>query len=85
LITPGGAVPTGTICLTVNGVVKQESSLADMIWSVPETIARLSRQVAVAAGDLVYTGTPEGVAGISKGDVLRATVTGLEPLSITIT
>ena len=51
---------------------------------MPETIAKLSRQVTVAAGDLIYTGTPEGVAAIVKGDVLHATVDGLEPLSVTI-
>ena len=84
LITPGAAVPTGNIRLTVNGALRQQSALDDLIWSVPEVIAKLSRQVAVGAGDLIYTGTPEGVAAIVRGDVLQAVVDGLEPLSVTI-
>jgi fumarylpyruvate hydrolase len=84
LITPGAAAPSGNITLTVNGTVRQTSPLADMIWNVPDIIAKLSRQVAVGAGDLIYTGTPEGVAAIVRGDVLHATVDGLEPLAVTI-
>lgn len=84
LISPGSAAPTGGIKLTVNGAVRQQAPLADMIWNVPEIIAKLSRQVTVGAGDLIYTGTPEGVAAINKGDALLATVDGLEPLSVTI-
>ncbi len=84
VITPGSAAPVGDIRLTVNGVLRQQSALSDLIWSVPEVIAKLSRQVRVGAGDLIYTGTPEGVAAIRKGDVLLAEVDGLEPLSVTI-
>jgi fumarylpyruvate hydrolase len=86
-ITPAaqaGDIAAARITLTVNGSLRQQSSLADLIWSVPEVIARLSRQVAVGAGDLIYTGTPEGVAAIVKGDVLVGEVTGLEPLKVTI-
>ena len=87
LITPAaqaGDIAAGRITLTVNGTLRQQSPIADLIWSVPEVIAKLSRQVAVGAGDLIYTGTPEGVAAIVKGDVLVGEVTGLEPLKVTI-
>jgi fumarylpyruvate hydrolase len=87
LITPAahaGDVAAGRITLTVNGTLRQQSPIADLIWSVPEVIARLSRQVTVGAGDLIYTGTPEGVAAIVKGDTLVGEVTGLEPLKVTI-
>jgi fumarylpyruvate hydrolase len=87
LITPAeqaGDIAAGRITLTVNGALRQQSPLADLIWSVPEVIAKLSRQVAVGAGDLIYTGTPEGVAAIVKGDQLLGEITGLEPLKVTI-
>ena len=86
-ITPAaqaGDVAKGRITLTVNGALRQQSPIADLIWSVPEVIARLSRQVAVGAGDLIFTGTPEGVAAIARGDVLVGEVTGLEALKVTI-
>ncbi len=70
LITPAaqaGDIATGRIALTVNGTLRQQSPIADLIWSVAEVIAKLSRQVAVGAGDLIYTGTPEGVAAIARG------------------
>jgi len=87
IITPvaqAGDIAAGRITLTVNGTMRQQSPIADLIWSIPEVIAKLSRQVAVGAGDLIYTGTPEGVAAIVKGDVLLGEVTGLEPLKVTI-
>ena len=87
LITPAaqaGDIAAGSITLTVNGALRQQSPIADLIWSVPEVIAKLSRQVAVSAGDLIFTGTPEGVAAIVKGDVLVGEITGLEPLRVTI-
>ena len=51
-----------------------------MIWSVPEIIAQLSRQVRLAAGDVIFTGTPEGVGPVVRGDRLEAEIEGLEPL-----
>ena len=53
-----------------------------MIWSVPEIIAALSTYVRLAPGDLIYTGTPAGVGPIQRGDKVRATVAGAEPLEI---
>lgn len=67
----------GKIELTVNGRVRQSSDLAKLIWSVPETIAYLSGLVALAPGDLIFTGTPEGVAAVGKGDVLEGTIDGV--------
>lgn len=84
-ITPLPAIlRTGAISLTVNGQVRQQSDLSAMIWGVGEIIARLSRQVTLAAGDIVFTGTPEGVGAVHRGDRLTVTVEGLEPLTVTI-
>ena len=55
-----------------------------MIWNVPEIIAALSTQIGLAAGDLIFTGTPAGVAAVQKGDSLVGTVAGLPELSVTI-
>jgi fumarylpyruvate hydrolase len=67
----------GLIELKVNGVVKQTSDLSKLIWSVPEVIANLSGLVTLAPGDLIMTGTPEGVAAVVKGDVLEGIVEGV--------
>jgi fumarylpyruvate hydrolase len=67
----------GLIELRVNGRVRQTSDLSRMIWSVPETIAYLSGLVKLAPGDLIYTGTPENVAAVERGDLLEGTVEGV--------
>jgi len=67
----------GLINLKVNGVVKQEGDLAMMIWNVPDTIAYLSTLFALEPGDLIFSGTPAGVAAVKKGDVLEGFVAGL--------
>jgi fumarylpyruvate hydrolase len=72
-INPG----KGRIELKVNGQVRQSSDLAMLIWSVPEVIANLSRLVTLEPGDLIMTGTPEGVAAVQKGDVLDGMVEGV--------
>jgi fumarylpyruvate hydrolase len=69
-----GHPSTGTIQLDVNGKTRQKSDLNALIWSVPETIAYLSGLVTLAAGDLIYSGTPEGVAAVGKGDTLSGFV-----------
>ncbi len=66
----------GTIQLDVNGKTRQKSDLNALIWSVPETISYLSGLVELAAGDLIYTGTPDGVAAVVKGDTLSGFVDG---------
>ncbi len=67
----------GTIELKVNGAVRQTSDLEKMIWNVPETIAYLSRLVTLAPGDLIFTGTPEGVAATVTGDLLEGSIAGV--------
>jgi fumarylpyruvate hydrolase len=61
----------------VNGSVRQVSDLSRMIWSVAETIAVLSRLVRLAPGDLIFTGTPEGVAAVRPGDLLEGMIEGV--------
>ena len=69
------SVPTqAALELRVNGAVRQRGDLSQLIWSVPETIAALSRLVRLAPGDLIFTGTPEGVAAVARGDVLEGTI-----------
>ena len=67
----------GRIALKVNGKIRQESDLTHLIWSVAETIAHLSRLVRLAPGDLIFTGTPEGVAAVGRGDLLEGEVEGV--------
>lgn len=74
----------GRIWLEVNGAVKQDGDLAAMMWNIPEIIANLSTFVKLEAGDLVYTGTPAGVAPLQRGDVLRAGVAGVGTLDARI-
>ena len=70
-------VSKGRIELKVNGKVTQTSDLSKLIWSVPEVISNLSHLVALAPGDLIMTGTPEGVAAVKRGDLLEGTVEGV--------
>ena len=70
----------GRITLSVNGAMRQDSDIAKMIWNVPETIAALSRLVTLAPGDLIFTGTPEGVAATVRGDVLEGSIEGVAVL-----
>jgi fumarylpyruvate hydrolase len=79
-----GHLEAGRIWLRVNGAIKQDADLRDMIWSVPEIIAALSRSWRLAAGDLVFTGTPAGVGPLVAGDVVRCGVQGLSELSFSI-
>ena len=67
----------GAIQLRVNGQMRQDSDLDQLIWSVPEVISYLSRLVRLAPGDLIFTGTPDGVAAVSRGDVLEGSVAGV--------
>ncbi len=74
----------GRIELRVNGAVRQSSDLSLLIWSVPETIAYLSRLVRLEAGDLIFTGTPEGVAACVRGDVLEGMVEGVGTVRVRV-
>ena len=79
-----GLLKHGAITLAVNGVQKQRGDLADMIWSVPELIANLSQLYHLHPGDLIYTGTPDGVGAVQPGDVITGEIEGLDRLQLTI-
>ena len=70
------------IWLQVNGADKQRSDIGKLIWSVAETIAYLSKYFRLEAGDLIYTGTPEGVGPVVRGDTMIGSVDGLGTLSV---
>ncbi|MDN3544802.1 fumarylacetoacetate hydrolase family protein [Kinneretia asaccharophila] len=80
-----GELKGGAITLAVNGVEKQRGDLSDMIWSVPEIVANLSQFYHLQPGDLIYTGTPEGVGAVKPGDRITGHIEGLGDLSLTIT
>ena len=84
-VSETGILETGDITLTVNGELRQKGDLADMIWNVPETINYLSGLIELKPGDLIFTGTPEGVAAIERGDRLVGHVDGLDDLHVTLT
>ncbi|WP_092092385.1 fumarylacetoacetate hydrolase family protein [Curtobacterium sp. UNCCL20] len=78
IVPAAGVDPTsGAIDLRVNGELRQSGDLGDQIWSVAETIAELSRFVALAPGDLLMTGTPDGVGVLERGDVLDGSIAGV--------
>ncbi|XHS79599.1 fumarylacetoacetate hydrolase family protein [Burkholderiaceae bacterium UC74_6] len=79
-----GVLDKGAITLDVNGVQKQRGDLSDMIWSVPEVVANLSQYYHLQPGDLIYTGTPEGVGPVVTGDVITGRIEGLIDLSLTL-
>lgn len=79
-----GHFTKGAISLSVNGTVRQNSDLSKMIWSVAEQIAQLSEAFELKAGDIIYSGTPENVGPVVKGDVLLCKLDGLPDMSIRI-
>ena len=86
-ITPAaeaGAIDHAAIGLTVNGVARQHSTTDQLIWSVAEIIAHLSRYYLLQPGDLVFTGTPEGVAAVAPGDLVEGSIDGLQALRLRI-
>lgn len=86
-VHPQGAVGhlhQGLIRLTVNGETRQQADLQDMIWSIPEQIAILSRSMTIKPGDLIYSGTPAGVGPLLPGDVCVVEIAGLGQLTTRI-
>ncbi len=79
-----GHVDRGRIRLEVNRETRQDADLGQLIWSVPEIINHLSKLVEIKAGDLIFTGTPEGVAAVRPGDELDASIDRIGRLSFTI-
>ena len=86
-LTPAGQagdIGQAAIWLQVNGQDRQRSDVGKLIWNIAETIEHLSAAWALQPGDLIFTGTPEGVAAVVPGDTLAGGVTGLSPLTVTI-
>lgn len=86
-VTPAaqaGDIGQAAITLHVNGAVRQDSTIAMLIWNVAETIADLSKYFTLQPGDLIYTGTPAGVAAVQRGDELVGAITGLETLRVKV-
>ncbi|MEA2836071.1 MAG: fumarylpyruvate hydrolase [Bradyrhizobium sp.] len=79
-----GHFTKGAISLAVNGAIKQNSNLLNMSWNVAEQIAKLSEAFELKAGDIIYSGTPENVGPVVKGDVLLCKIEGLPDMSIRI-
>jgi fumarylpyruvate hydrolase len=79
-----GHFTKGAISLAVNGTVKQNATLEHMTWSVAEQIAQLSAAFELMPGDIIYSGTPENVGPVVKGDVLLCKIVGLPDLSVRI-
>ncbi len=74
----------GKLTLKVNGEVRQEGDIAEMIWDVPNLIANLSGYVTLKPGDLIFTGTPAGVAAVVRGDRLEGEIEGVAKVRTTI-
>jgi len=79
-----GAVGGQRIRFSLNGELRQDGDLSEMIWSVPELIADLSQLYDLQPGDLIYTGTPAGVGPIAPGDELSGNIDGLEGVTLQI-
>jgi 2-keto-4-pentenoate hydratase/2-oxohepta-3-ene-1,7-dioic acid hydratase in catechol pathway len=79
-----GHLSSGRIWLAVNGVVKQNADLGELIWSIPDIVATLSQSMTLQPGDLIMTGTPAGVGAIVPGDIVTGGIEGLGDIDITI-
>lgn len=79
-----GAVGPQRIHLEVNGQVKQDAHLSDLIWKVDEIVSHLSGFYHLQAGDIIMTGTPAGVGAVVAGDVITGGIDGLEPVALTV-
>jgi fumarylpyruvate hydrolase len=79
-----GTIPQGRIALSVNGAIRQQARVADMIWSVEEIIAEAGKLWALEPGDLIYTGTPEGVAALERGDAVTGEVEGVGTIAFKV-
>ncbi len=83
-VSEAGHKPQGRIWLSVNGDLRQDGDLGQMIWSLPEIIAELSSFFTLEAGDLIFTGTPAGVGALLPGDQVKAGIEGLGEIEIEI-
>ena len=78
------APPQGRIQLSVDGQTRQDAVVSDMIWNVPEIIAQASRLWRLAPGDLIFTGTPEGVSAVARGQSVHAQIDGVGALDFKV-
>ena len=83
-VTKTGHFTKGAISLAVNGAVRQNSDLSKMIWTVAEQIAKLSEAFELKAGDIIYSGTPENVGPVVRGDRIDCHIDGLPDLAVRI-
>jgi fumarylpyruvate hydrolase len=81
---PGVVIESGAIALEVNGQTKQSSNVDKLIWNIREIIADLSTYYHLQPGDLIYTGTPEGVGAVVSGDKITGRVEGVAEIALTI-
>ena len=79
-----GNIGQADISITVNGTAKQSSNIQKLIWNIAETIEHLSAAWELQPGDLIYTGTPEGVGAVVSGDVMVGSVTGLPGITVKV-
>jgi fumarylpyruvate hydrolase len=79
-----GVLSAGAINLQVNGALKQSADLGQLIWNIPELLADLSQFYHLEPGDLIYTGTPEGVGAVKPGDRITGHVDGVGDIALTI-
>ena len=79
-----GHPSSGLVRLVVNGGARQTGDLDQMIWKVPEMISYLSEYFELAGGDIIMSGTPSGVAAVTKGDVMEAEIAGVGTLRVTV-
>ena len=79
-----GHPSSGRIWLAVDGAVKQDSDIAQLIWSVPEVISTISRSMEMRPGDIIMTGTPEGVGPVQRGEVITGGIDGLGEIRIAV-
>jgi fumarylpyruvate hydrolase len=83
-VTQCGLVTAGRIQLSVNGKPRQDSDVSKLIWNVNETIEHLSKYFELAPGDLIFTGTPEGVAAVQPGDLMEGSVEGVGTIRVRV-
>jgi len=79
-----GHPKSASIKLSVNGELRQDGNIDDMVWNVAEIISELSKYFKLQAGDLIFTGTPSGVGKLSEGDKIEARIEGIDKLSVSL-
>ncbi|MCU0905083.1 MAG: fumarylacetoacetate hydrolase family protein [Tabrizicola sp.] len=79
-----GPLPDARLRCSVNGAVRQEARLSDMVWTPASIIAALSQMVSLSPGDLIFTGTPAGVGPLNRGDTCKVEIEGLQSATVMI-